>query len=188
MNYLVMLGSDMFYGTNGVLTVENNGKFSEFLRIREFHRNRSNGSFLTVDCDIKDKDNEREVKLFKNRPVAQDDNVNVSVSHTETIVKREDGSLIIRIDQIELHDTPLSEFEPLKHTLSGFPAATREHLEKQLKEITIDAVIKITGEFYAGRFHLNIKDEFSIIQGTKLSGNFSFGTGGIKLSNSGFML
>ena len=60
-----MLGSDLFYGTNGVLTVQIDNKVVEFFRIREIYRVRSEGSFLAVDCDIKDKDNIREIKLFR---------------------------------------------------------------------------------------------------------------------------
>jgi hypothetical protein len=188
MNYLVMLGSDMFYGSNGVLTVQIENKLVEFFRIREIYRARSEGSYLTVDCDIKDNDNVREVKLFKSKPVAENDKIIYSIDHKETIVKRQDGSLIIKIEQIELNNTPLLEFEPVKKTLSNFPPTMLEIIKLQLNSITIDAVIKITGDFYAGKHHLIIGNDYSMIGGIKIGGNLKMGKGGIKLTNNGFQM
>ena len=77
MKYAIMLGSNMFIGTNGVFTVEINGKLKEFFKVREIFRERSEGSYLTVDCDIKDSENKREVKLFKSRPVVVDKKIQI---------------------------------------------------------------------------------------------------------------
>lgn len=79
MKYVIMLGSNMFVGTNGIFTVEIDGKVKEFFRIREIFRERSEGSYLTVDCDIKDLDNEREIKLYKSRHVAGDDKIELNL-------------------------------------------------------------------------------------------------------------
>ncbi len=66
---LFFLAQNMFFGSNGVLNVEINSKVVEFFKIREIYKVRSEGSFLAVDCDIKDRDNIREIKLFKSKPV-----------------------------------------------------------------------------------------------------------------------
>src|SRR5680860_1666095 len=139
MNYLVMIGSDRCYGTNGVLTVQVGDKFIEFFRIREIFRVRSEGSYLAVDCDIKDKDNVREVKLFKSKPVSQNDNVIVSCNKKETKVTRQDGNIIVKIEQLDLDSNKLLEFEPLKKTLEGFPPHMIGNIKESLKAITIDA-------------------------------------------------
>lgn len=188
MNYLVMIGSDMCYGTNGVLTVQIGEKFIEFFKIREIFRMRSEGSYLAVDCDIKDKDNIREVKLFKSNPVTQTENVIVSCSKKETIVTRQDGSTIIKIEQLEIDSKELLEFGPLKKTLSGFPLNMLDSIKETLKGFTVDAVIQITGDFYAGQNHLILGEDYSIIGGVNTGGNLMMGTGGIRLSNNSFSM
>ncbi len=186
MNYLVMLGSDMFYGTSGVLTVQTGEKFLEFFKIREIYKVRSEGSYLSIDCDIKDNDNIREVKLFKSKPVVINEKVEASYDLKKTIVKRKDDSIIIKIEQLDLKNESLSEFGPVKKTLSGYPSQMKNIILEQLASIYIDAVIKITGDFYAGQHHLIIKDDCTMIDNNKLSGNLSIGTGGLRLTNNGF--
>lgn len=186
MNYLVMLGSDMFYGTNGVLTVQIGNKIVEFFKVREIYNVRSDGSYLSIDCDIKDNDNVREVKLFKNKPVVKNEKIEAYYGLKETVVKREDESIIIKIEQIELKGISLSDFEPVKKILSGYPIHMKDILLQKLVSIKIDAVIKITGDFYAGKHHLIIRDDYTMIDSNKLSGNLSIGTGGIILTNNGF--
>ena len=188
MNYLVMIGSDMCYGTNGVLTVQVGDKFIEFFKIREIFRVRSDGSYLAVNCDIKDKDNVREVKLFKSKPVSQNDNVIVSCDKKETKVTRQDGSIIVKIEQIDLDSSKLLEFEPLKKTLAGFPPDMIGSINKSLKAITIDAVIQITGDFFVGQNQVSLGVDSSAIGGVKTEGNFMMGTGGIRLSNNRFSM
>lgn len=188
MNYLVMLGSEMFYGTTGVLTVQSGDKLVEFLRIREMYRVLSEGSYLSVDCDIKDNDNNREIKLFKNKPVVKDENVQVVFNNRETTARRKDKSLIIKIEQFELKNTPLLEFEPVKKSLSGYRSEQLELIKKEINKMTIDGVIKITGDFFSGSHHLIITDDYSLIDGIKTSENIIIGTRGIKLTKNGFSL
>jgi len=188
MNYLVMLGSEMFYGTTGVLTVQSGDKLVEFFRIREIYRVLSKGSYLSVDCDIKDNDNIREIKLFKNKPVVKDESVQVAFNIRETSARRKDKSLIIKIEQYELNNTPLLEFEPVKKSLSGYRPEQLEQIKKEINKITIDGVIKITGDFFAGSHHLIITDDYSLIDGLKTSGNLIIGTRGIKLAKNRFSL
>jgi len=163
-------------------------KFIEFFKIREISRILSEGSYLAVDCDIKDKDNVREVKLFKSKPVTQNENVIVSCSMKETKVIRKDGSLIVKIEQLELDSNDLSEFGPLKKTLAGFPPNMKNDIIKDLKAIKIDTVIQITGDFFAGQNHLILGEDFSQIGGVKTGGNIIMGTGGIRLSNNSFSM
>lgn len=188
MNYLVMIGSDMCYGTSGVLQVQVGDKFVDFFRIREIYRARSEGSYLAVDCDIKDQDNVREIKLFKSKPVSKDENVIVTANNKQTIVTRQDGSTIVNIEQLELDSNKLLEFEPLKKTLAGFPPHMIEYKYKSLEAITIDAVIQITGNFFAGQFQISLGKDFSKIGGVQTGGNLMMGTGGIRLSNNGFSM
>lgn len=173
MKYAIMLGSNMFIGTNGVFTVEVNGKTKEFFRVREIFRERSEGSYLAVDCDIKDSDNNREVKLFKSNPVVADENIQTESDKETFIAKRPDGSLIIKVEQIQNDNPALPKTGPIP-----------EHL----KNNQVDAILKITGNFYAGDFKVNIDDENMQIGGITLGGNLSIGTGGMQITNMGFAL
>jgi hypothetical protein len=171
--YAIVFGSDMYIGTNGILTVQIDGKLVEFFRIREIFRERSSGSYLTVDCDIKDKDNVREVKLAKSRPVVQSDIITVHYDHKETHVKRDDGSTVIRIDQIEKDDPTLPQTGPVHDAL--------------FKE-SFDAIIRITGEFYAGQHKLIVDNETLKVGGITIWGNLKIGTGGLHLTDMGFSM
>lgn len=171
--YAIVFGSDMFVGTNGILTVEIEGKMIEFFKIREIHRVRSIGSYLSVDCDIKDNENHREVKLAKSRPVVTSDTITVHYDHRLTHVTREDGSTVIKIEQIESDDPSLPKNGPVYNAL---------HHE------TFDAVIRITGDFFAGPFHLKADEKILHIGGISLSGNLMVGTGGLRLTSMGFAM
>ena len=175
MAYAVMIGSDLFIGTTGVLTVEIEGKMVEFFRIREIFRVRSEGSYLAVDVDIKDLDGVREIKLAKNNPVAGDGFL-ITHNKTETRIQRANGSTVICIEQ----------FAPDKKLIPNLERI--EELIQQGKIPSIDAVIRITGDFYAGKHHLKINDKETVIGGLTLGGNISVGTAGIALTNMGFMM
>ncbi len=100
MAYAVLFGSNLYVGTTGVLTVTDKDpstgqdKTTEFFRIREIDRKRSLGSYLVVDCDIKDPNGNREVKLFKSKPVAGSADVEVLNPGRAVEVRRADGSLV----------------------------------------------------------------------------------------------
>lgn len=171
--YAIVFGSDMYIGTNGILTVEVDGKQVEFFRIREIFRERSSGSYLTVDCDIKDKDNVREIKLAKSKPVVQSDTVIVHYDPKVTDVKRDDGSTVIRIEQIEKNNPTLPQRGPVSDALN---------------KASFDAIIRITGDFYAGPFRLYVDNRALKVGGITSIGNLMIGTGGIHLTSMGFSM
>ena len=173
MKYAIMLGSNMFVGTNGVFTVEIDGRLKEFFRVREIFRERSEGSYLTVDCDIKDSDNEREIKLFKSRPVAGNNRIEIESNKTHLVAKRPDGSLIIKVEQIENDNPTLPKSGPISNLLKQNP---------------VDAILRITGKFYAGNFKVNIDNENMQIGGITLGGNLAVGTGGMRITPMGFSM
>lgn len=169
MKYAVMLGSDSYIGTTGILTVADKGKKKEFFRIREIYRARSFGSYLAVDCDIKAADGVREVKLFKSKLVAADPHIKVSRLDQSIEVRRNDGSIIIRVEQIDPAEVSLPP---------GSPGAT------VLK--SMDAILRITGNFYAGSHHLIITKNQLQVGGLTMAGNLKIGGGGLSLSENGF--
>ena len=173
MKYAIMIGSNMFIGTNGILTVESDGKSKEFFRIREINRARSEGSYLAVDCDIKDSENKREIKLFKNNPVAADENVKIVQDKKIMSAKRADGTIIIQVEQIELNNESLPKDGPVK---------------KVLEDNKVDAILRITGDFYAGRHKLIADNSKLLLDTNTLSGNLMIGTGGLKLTAGGFAM
>ena len=173
MKYAIMLGSNMFIGTNGVFSVEINGNLKEFFKVREIFRERSEGSYLTVDCDIKDSDNKREVKLFKSRPVVVDENIQIESNKKNLIAKRLDGSLIIKIEQIENDNPTLPKSGPIPELLEKNP---------------VDAILRITGNFYAGNFKVDIDDDNMQIDRINLGGNLCVGTGGMQITKMGFTM
>lgn len=173
MKYAIMLGSNMFIGTNGIFTVEIDGKEKEFFKIREIYRARSKGSYLVVDCDIKDFDNKREIKLFKSKPVVADENILIESDKKKLIANRLDGSLIIKIEQIKNDNPTLPKSGPIPELLKKNP---------------VDSILRITGDFYAGDFKVNINLEKMVIGGITLEGNLSVGTGGLKLTQMGFSM
>lgn len=173
MKYAIMLGSNMFIGTNGIFTVEINGKIKEFFRIREFIRERSEGSYITIDCDIKDSDNNREIKIFKGNPVVVDENIRIEKSNKDFTAYRSDNSVIIKIEHLDDTDSSLPQTGPIP-----------EHL----KTNPIDAILRITGDFYSGNFKVHIDNSIMKIGGINLNGNLSVGTGGLHLSQMGFSM
>lgn len=178
-----MIASNVFIGTNGILSTDVEGRPHEFFRIREIFRARSEGSYLAVDCDIKDHEGKREVKLFKSNPVAKSDEVEVKVNKTATIACRQDGEVIIKIVQEEIN-TPVEEFPIVKQLMLGWPAALKE----RIKGMQIDAVIKITGNFSIGAYQLIIDENVLSINGTRIGANTKFGTGGIRLLGGGLAM
>jgi hypothetical protein len=164
-NVAVILGNNLFIGTP-VLRVEINNKLVEFLKVREIFRERSEGSYLTIDCDIKDKDNKREIKLEKSRPVARPDTVDVIFDHTLTHVTREDGSTIIKIEQIPSTNRAI---------------AKEERIASLLKEKNMNSVIRITGHFYAGGNEVLITNDMMRANGVTWSGCRSWASGGLRL-------
>lgn len=168
MEFGIILGSNVFIRTTGVLSVD--GK--EFFRVREIDRARSEGSYIVIDCDIKDSTGERQVKLFKSRPVVQSEEVVVEYKPGFTqVALRDSGSTIIRIEELQLSDPHLPQKEP---------AAT--NLKK------VDGVLRITGDFFAGPHHVVVTPEETKIGGITVSGNVSIETKGIQLSRHGFAM
>lgn len=167
----IVLGSNLFIGTNGVLTVEIDGRMVNFFKIKKRFRIRSFGYYLTVDCDIKDKDNIREIKLAKSRPVVKPDKVKVVCTRKLTDVTREDGSTVVKIEEIISDDLTLPQEGPVHNRL----------LQEKLEPI-----IRITGDFYAGLYKLIIDTTSLKVGGVTISGNLSEGTGGLKLTHMGF--
>lgn len=173
MKYAIMIGSNMFIGTNGVFNVEINGKNKEFFKIREIFNERSNGSYLAIDCDIKDSDNEREIKLFKSKPVVKEDSVTIQKSEKTLTAYRPDDSIIIRIEQLDSTDSSLPKTGPIPQQLGANP---------------VDAILRITGDFYAGNFKVHADNSIMKVGGISLGGNLSVGTGGIRLTQKGFSM
>lgn len=171
MKYAIMLGSNMFIGTNGVLKVQKGDKVIEFFKIREVFKARSEGSYLAVDCDIKDVDNVREVKLFKNKPVVKNDELIINSSDSIIEVIRQDGTVIIKIEQINDTDPLIPQDGPIKG-----------HLDKE----NIDTILRITGNYYAGDYLVTSDETVFKVGPITLSGNLAIGTGGLQLTNMGF--
>ena len=171
MAYAIMLGSNMFVGTTGILTVEQDGKAKEFFRVRDIDKARSTGGYIVIDCDIRDSSGEREIKLFKNRPVASGDDISVDYTPKSTAVTRADGSVVIRVEEVPADDPTLPISGPVAQALDS-----------------VGSILRITGDFYAGPYKLHISDDIMQVGGTTLSGNLSVGTGGMRLGQMGFAM
>ena len=177
MNYGVLLGSNMMLGASGVLTVvEDDGKAKDFFRLREIDRARSEGAYIVVDCDIKDVDNNREIKLAKSKPVATSKEISVECTKVATTVVREDGSLVIKVELLSPDDESIPTLGPPK---------MREQINKMINEL--DAVIRITGSFYAGSKLLVMDNDQMKIDQSTLACNIKSGpgAGGISISSQG---
>jgi hypothetical protein len=170
-NYAIVFGSDLYIGTNGILTIEIDNKVKEFFRIREIFKVLSEGSYLAVDCDIKDQENKRQIKLAKSKPVVIGEGITVEHNKKLTHVKRENGSTIIKIEQISIDELTLPDDGPVRDTLRK---------EKP------DAILRITGDFYAGPYHLIVSNKEIKIGGITLQGNVHKHTGALTLTSTGF--
>ena len=174
MTYAVMLGSDLYVGTTGVLTVTDKNpstgkdQTKEFFRIREIDRKRSQGSYLVVDCDIKDPSGNREIKLFKSRPVAGSPEVKVLNPGKAVEVRRTDGSLVIRAEELDRDALNISVSELVANAL-----------EK------VEAILRITGDFQAGPYRVRADETQLKVGGITFSGNVKIGGGGLHLSKNG---
>lgn len=171
MSYAIMLGSNMFVGTNGVMSVEGKNGFKEFFRVREIFRARSEGSYLAVDCDIKDTEGEREVKLFKSNPVVVNENVNIEGDKRYVVATRSNGSTIIKVEQVDPRDPSLPNNGPVRNIIDSGK---------------IDAILRITGTFVVGDYLLEISNSSMSINTNVLMGNLNMGTGGLRLGERGF--
>jgi len=174
MTYAVLFGSDLYVGTTGVLSVTETDpsagkeRTREFFRIRELDRKRSLGSYLVIDCDILDPNGSREIKLFKSRPVAGSTDVQVLNPGRAVEVRRLDGSLVIKVEELD-RDT-------LKVPISG-PFV--EALEQ------VEAIIQITGDFQAGPYRVRATTTQLQVGGITFSHNMRIGSSGLHLSTKG---
>lgn len=181
MSYAVLLGSNCFVGTSGILSVTANDKATEFFRIREIDRARSSGSYLAIDCDIRDAEGKREIKLFKNRPVAESPDVKVLNPGGSVEVYRADGTLVIKAEVLDRDAI----------NLDGLWAPIRDRVVAELEKI--EEVLSLTGEFQAGPYRVSatpseLRFGLSGIATDKqymFKRNFVFGGGGINLSEKG---
>lgn len=173
MLYGIILGSNLFIGTNGVLSYKEGNKIIPFFRIREIFRERSPGSYLAVDCDIIDNSGNREVKLAKSKPVVGSEHISVTCERGETTVIRNDGSLVIKIEQIDNEAANLPSQGPVAEFL--------EHNE-------LDAIIRITGDFNAGSIPISVDTDRVLVGSITIGGNLSIGSGGITISKNGISL
>ena len=182
MSYLILLSSNAFIGSNGILSVQTNGKQKEFFRIREIFKERSPGSYLAVDVDVKDKEGKRQIKLAKNKPIIIDEGISISTEHSETHVTDGDNKTIIRIKQLE---DPQSIINGRIDSMWGL---RDEEKEKMKANIKITDGIQITGVFYADNHKIELTDESMRIDDGMivLSDNTSIGAGGIVLKNDSF--
>ncbi len=154
----IMLGSNMYIGTEGLLKYFDGSTYKDFFRVRELHNIRSFDSHLTIDVDIKDAEGNREIKLAKSRPVASNlDNLKIETNKTCTKVSKNDGTLIICIEQLLLTDESLPKDGPVKMAIeSGF----------------INSIIRITGNFKVGETQVEMtKEELITGNGNKMRGN-----------------
>jgi len=155
---VIMLGSNMYIGTDGLLKYFNGSKYIDFFKVREIHNNRNFDSYLAVDVDIKDNEGNREIKLAKSRPVASSlENLKIDSNKTCTKVFKDDGTLIICIEQITLTDEYLPKDGPVRMAIeSGL----------------IDSIVRITGNFsVAGTEVKMTAQELSTGNGNKMIGN-----------------
>jgi hypothetical protein len=153
----VMLGSNMYVGQDGIMKYKKNQKFVDFFRVREIYRQRREGSYLAVDVDIKDNEGKREVKLAKNKVVAGDKDIKIESSKTETIVRRPDNSIIIKVEQIDPSDESLPKNGPVKMALDSN---------------LIEAIIRITGDFRVDTTNVIISnDELKVENSGTLKGS-----------------
>ncbi|HEX8532479.1 MAG TPA: hypothetical protein VF646_20730, partial [Cytophagales bacterium] len=134
-SYAVLLGAHTIIGTNGVLSLEQDGKLLEFFRVREVWSPGRTGSVLTIDANIRDTDGTSEIKLAHNNPVVLGKGIRVESSETQIVVSREDGTLIFKAEQV----APDQSFRPVAGPLKDF-----------FEQNPVGAVIHITGTFYAG--------------------------------------
>ncbi len=177
----------MFYESNGVLSnITEKGKVN-FFKIREIHKERSMGSYLAIDCDIKDLSSKRIIKLAKNNPVVACEGLDITCNKNVTEVKGQEEELIIKVEQLDLTSDELIEFPPLKKMIENHPFGNE--LQKNLLDKKISAAIKITGHFYVDSAEIQIDDEQIIInKSSKLIDIFMSGANGIVLNSGGFSM
>lgn len=171
MNYAVVIGSDMFIGTSGVVRYKDEGgNLKEFFRIRELFRERSEGSYLTVDVDIKDSEGTRVVKLAKSRSVVESPGITIKSDKNRTTVMRDDGDIVIDVEQLKPDDPSLPQ--------TGF-------IKDRLQAGDLDTVLRITGNFKVGNYQLKVSTKGIEIGGILFSENLSEGAGGLVLTPMG---
>ena len=177
MTCAMIFGADLFLHVNGVLKVEDNGILKEFFKFHEVDRARSLGSYLVVDCDIKDSEGTREVKLKKSRLVGGGTGLQVQSPGKDIEIQRDDGSTIIKLEELD-PETALKPFEYARK-IPKFADLMDQ----------VELVLRLTGDFHAGAHHVVATGTSVHIGNAVLAGNLFAGSGGgITLSASGFSL
>ncbi|KEO71823.1 hypothetical protein [Anditalea andensis] len=188
MNYLVFIGPHVFYGTNGILEVQLGGYFTPMLRLYHTVGDHNKWTGLTVDAYIKDKNGHITVKLLGSQPVYRDARIRVSADCKKTKVSNKDGSLIFKIEQLDVDLPHILESPRIQKMLQAFPPHMFHFITASLKTIFIDAVLQLTGEFTLGVHQVRIGEDFSVIGGEATHGGLIMGIGSIKLGKDGFAM
>lgn len=184
MNYGIVLGSNLLLDTQGVLNVLENGRQREFFRVRELQRVRSEGSYLVVDCDIKDGSGTREVKLFKSKPVAHNPTIVVETLSKGIRICRDDGTTIIQVEEITASGLPETLAQGIAHWRQV--AQRDEACQKLIAQIdAVEAFLEITGSFRAGSVDIQAYRDRLSIGGARLVGNIQKAGRGISLQGGG---
>lgn len=159
----VIFGSNLYVqqitaDLHTVLEWENEqGSVQEVFRLRELFRERSTGSYLVIDCDLRDRDGNREVKLAKNRPVKISDELCVQQCDKDgLIILREDGTIVIQVEV--LHPDSITQWFP------------KMRLRK-----TLEKLIRLNGTFNVGPYTVDAQTGGIEINGQSLSGIFFVG-------------
>ncbi len=172
-SYAVLLGAHTIIGTNGVLSLEQDGKLLEFFRVRDVCSPGRTGSVLAIDTNIKDTDGTSEIKLANNNPVVLGKGIRVKSSETQVLVSREDGTLIFKAEQVQ----PDQSFRPVAGPLKDF-----------FEQNPVGAVIHITGEFYAGSHLVTPDARVTPTNARTETQNPSAAARGLRLTPFGFSL
>lgn len=189
MAYAILLSSNVFIGTDGVLSVQvPPAPPKEFFKIQGVENHRQLSSRLVVDCDIRDETGAREVGLRKSRIVSKEllaEGYKFNSDRTHVEVLRPDGSVVIRIEQLST-ESVLALLEKRfneRPTLFDSPEQLRGVLQRVSE---IEAGIRITGSFVVAGISLRITESELGVNTNTIANGLKMGGGGIHLTPNGF--
>jgi hypothetical protein len=136
MKYAFIIGTNAYIVPQGVISYADGANTKEILRVRSIYHDTEEGSFLSIDADIKDNDG-HDVKVSSNN-AANAGLFTIKTERDSVKLFKNDGSLIINV-----------------HQLDDEAAMGLEHnITAELEVNTPVVVIRINGDFMAEGLHI----------------------------------
>ncbi len=173
MKYAFVIGSNAFIVPSRVISYDNHGEDTQFLRINSIYRDlppTAENALLNIDLIIKDTDG-ADVILVSNK-TATYTNHQVNIEANSIQILRADGSMLIHVHQLYDEDAMALEHNIVAELAVNDPIV----------------VIRITGNFMLGDLHIRAENEKLLVNDTGYATSAMTGKNQLKFTAEGVAL